>query len=173
MKEKIRGLFRRNNNEPKLLFYFSFFYFLFAIMYSVGDLKGDYPLILVISGILLHIIAFLVWSEKNSVRFKNDSLRRPKYFKKHRVPVYKILPIGLMLTYISSILYDFSRTDYNGLSIFSIIILFLTAMPMIIYFSILGGYFSRKLLNVFWIKIPIVNYIYCIIVVILIVMESK
>lgn len=150
MKERIIRLFKRQDTEANLLLYIAVFYFVFVMFYTTGDIKGDYPLILVISGLIFHIAAFLVWNEKHSVKFKDDALKRPQYFGKYKGLVYKILPVGLLLIYVSSYCFEFLRNDDKDISIFPIVLLLLTAIPMIIYFSIIGGYLRKRHLKFFW-----------------------
>lgn len=172
MKDRIAGLFRRQPTEAKLILYIAVFYFGSVMMYTAGDIKGDYPLILVISGILLHILAYLVWSENNAIKCISNFLMRPKYFKSYKGFIYKSLPIGLLITYTYSFCYDYLRYGSDGANSFSILFFLLTSVPMMIYFFIIG-YMKKKYLYIFRINIPIVNYVYLGIILTVIILGGK
>ena len=124
-----KNYFRTSETELRLIDYVSVFYLLQVVIYTVDDLKKNYPVYLLTMGVLFHAIALLTWMEQR---------RRKSYFGTAKRVVYKILPLGLLLTYSTSILIGIRLDEITKLNYYNVILFMVTAIPMILFYISIG-----------------------------------
>lgn len=125
----IQNYFRASETELRLIDYVSVFYLLQVIIYTVDDIKKNYPIYLVTMGILFHAIALLTWLDEG--RLKSNFGKAKKF-------AYKILPLGLIVTYLTSILTGIQIGEITKLNYYNVILFMVTAVPMVLFYISFG-----------------------------------
>lgn len=125
----IKKYFETSEAEPRLIDLIAFFYLINVIGYTSDDLKGNYPIALVTMGLVFHLATLLTWIDDCKTKSKLGTYKRL---------VYKALPIGLAITYLTSILYLVQNRKLTYATHYNIFIFMLTAVPMIMFFSSIG-----------------------------------
>ncbi|HAD33881.1 MAG TPA: hypothetical protein DCF44_05210 [Chitinophagaceae bacterium] len=125
----LREYFSTSNTELRLIDNVSIFYSLQVLIYTVDDFKKHYPIYLVTIGLLFHGIAFLTWREEGE---------RKSVFGTKKSLVYKILPIGLISTYLISIWTGVQIGQITKQNYYNVILFMVTAVPMILFYISIG-----------------------------------
>jgi hypothetical protein len=139
---------RTNQNEPRLIDIIKVFFFIYVFLYTVDDFKQFTPAYLRLLGIVVHCLTLLILI---------DETRKFQQLNNLRQLIVKVLPFGLLLTYLLSYFDGLQQSiDQRGLPLF-----FLTFTPMIMYFILLG--YDLKLFSFLKDKRKIYNYGYIVV----------
>ncbi len=125
----LKKYFQTNESELRLVDYISMFYAFLVILYTLDDFKKRYPIYLIAFGLIIHALAFLTW---------RDEKREESYFGESKQIIYKIVPPGLCVLYISSILVGIERGEIDQSSVYNVVVYLVTIIPMILYFISVG-----------------------------------
>lgn len=128
----VNKFFEKKEFELRLIDHISLFYAFEVLIYTINDFKSDYPIWLILSGILFHTSVYLVASDQWRINPRISSIET-------REIIYKTLPFGLISTYLLSFIHDLHQLNVSAID--NVIRFMFTAIPMIIYFFFLG--FSR------------------------------
>lgn len=130
------NIFKESKYEPRLIDVISFFYFFQILFYTTNDFKFNYPIELIILGLVFHGTAMFVWTDH---KLPNSRIKS----KKLKEVLYKSLVIGLLITYTLSIRTGIKRGELTYEATDNLILFGITIFPMLIYFYEVG-YGKRK-----------------------------
>jgi|SRR5687768_13150592 len=125
----IKKYFETSEKEPRLIDIIAVFYIIQVLGYTSDDIKGNYPIALVIMGLIFHLTALLICLDDFKVR---------SYFGAQKRVVYKILPIGLTATYTASIASLIQNGEVEYSTHYNIATFMMTGLPMIMFYASVG-----------------------------------
>jgi hypothetical protein len=134
------------------------FYAFLVIIYTVDDFKKGYPIYLVVFGLVMHFLAFVTW---------RDHKRKRSFFRQSRQLIYRILPLGLCVLYLTSILVGVDGGEITMSNAYNVVFFLLTAVPMIMFYISLG--FGRHYFPLLRQRKQGINIIYLALVVLMLV----